>query len=274
MSKVGVMDLCPKQYLLKYVTKEKERQKSGASKVGVALHAILEYMLKDPALNIDSICNIVCEKELITASERIEIEARLGEITEFVARMVKYKISVGATRELIEFKTAMRNNFAGADFFDKGVLIRGVIDYALITQDGWMIIIDHKSGRKKPIEEHNTQFYCYMLMAIANFPEIKGVQCAINYIGSPKLDWALRPDGAAPGAWTRAEIQARLYPWMQHYLNSLAIKLTALEDGVARAETGWQCGYCGYVDTCEAGQAEIAKRNAKRGKLPAAPTDV
>lgn len=263
ISKVGVLDLCAKQYLLKYVLKEKETKKSTKAKVGTALHSALEYMLKDATLNLDKVFKVCAEKEQLSKDEEIEAIAKLPALEGFMSRITGFKAKVGAQRELIEHRMAILPNFEKAEFFEKGALLRGVVDYGLITNDNVLIIIDHKSGKKKPIQEHNTQFFSYMLMAIAHF-NVKAVQCAINYIGTDKLDWAKHDDGSNR-AWTRSEITNKLKPWLGVYLNSVSNTLDKVEVGEACPETGWQCEYCGFSDRCDAGQLELDRRKRKRG---------
>jgi hypothetical protein len=132
----------------------------------------------------------------------------------------------------------------------------------MITRDNVMIVLDHKSGKKKKIEEHSTQFYAYMLMIMSNFP-VTAVQCGINYIGTDQVDWFPRENGDS-GAWTRDEVK-RLRSWLATYLNKSVNKLRLIDERNAAPETGWQCDYCGYVDACNVGLTEVERRRQKRG---------
>lgn len=144
-------------------------------------------------------------------------------------------------------------------------LLRGVIDHAMRTEDDYLIVLDHKSGKKKPIGEHSTQFYAYMALALVNFPWIRGVQSGIHYIGEPKVDWFPRFDNK-PGAWTTEEIVKRIIPWLEQFLSRTSTKLGLVETGSPRAEVGWQCGFCGFVGNCEQGRAEMEKRARRKSE--------
>jgi CRISPR/Cas system-associated exonuclease Cas4 (RecB family) len=145
-------------------------------------------------------------------------------------------------------------------------LLRGVIDHAMRTNDDFLIVLDHKSGKKKPIGEHATQFYAYMALAIVNFPWVRGIQSGIHYIGEPKVEWFPRFDGTS-GAWTREEIIRIIFPWLRQYLNRTALKLELIDAGTPKVETGWQCSFCGFSESCEQGQIEIKKRAQKKGEI-------
>lgn len=275
ISKVGVLDLCMKQFMHKYIEKLKEGKKSGASRVGVVAHAILEGGLTTPAVDLHSILSEQSEKEQLSREELIEVSAKLSPIADFIKRISVFKQNNGVTEEFIEYKLALNEKHEACPFFEvknaegqivSKPLLRGVIDHAMRTNDDFLIILDHKSGKKKDIGEHSTQFYAYMAMAVAAFPWLRGVQAGINYIGEPKVDWFPRFDNR-PGAWTREEIVRIVFPWLQQYLNRTSLKLSQIDAGQIRPETGWQCLYCGFSSVCEQGQEELEKR-ARRKSSP------
>jgi len=103
-------------------------------------------------------------------------------------------------------------------------------------------------------------------MGIVNFPWVQGIQSGIHYVGEPRMEWFPRFDNK-PGAWTRAEIERTMFPWMRQFLSRTTLKLGLVETGAPRPETGWQCSYCGYAAHCPQGREEIEKR-AKRKSDP------
>jgi CRISPR/Cas system-associated exonuclease Cas4 (RecB family) len=265
---MGVLSLCARQYLFKYVEKLKESTGSESSRVGVSVHTILEYALKNPGKSIDEVVEITILNDKLTLEEALQVRNRIAAIEAFVERMEQFKLTAKPISLYYEQKIAISPEFKSVDFFSKeNTLLRGVVDYAMVTHDGVLIIIDHKSGKKKKIDEHAVQLNAYRVMGMAAFPEATSVQCAINYVGQPKLDWAPRSDGRS-GPYTRSEVKAQLHPWLEHYLNSQGRKLLALESGEAQAELGWQCEYCGYTGICDAGKQEVQRRRAKRGDPP------
>jgi CRISPR/Cas system-associated exonuclease Cas4 (RecB family) len=261
ISKANLLDVCGMQYAFKYVEKKKESRKSAASRVGVVAHSLLEAELKSPGQDLKAILEEAATKEELSTEERREVLTRIPSVLDFATRIAKFKADNGVTDEFIEHQLAIKPDFSKTTFFDKAGLLRGVLDHGMITRDNVMIVLDHKSGKRKKIEEHSTQFYAYMLMVMANFP-VYAVQCGINYIGSDKVDWFPRANGDS-GAWTRDEV-GKLRIWLEHYLNKSARKLTLIDDRAAQPETGWQCDYCGYVDACDVGAKEVEKRRSRR----------
>lgn len=278
ISKVGVLQLCMKQYEHKYINKDKEGIKSGASRVGVVAHAILEAGLNTPNTDLTAVLREQAEKETLTREDMLEVSAKLSPISDFIQRVRDFKAKNGVVEEFIEYKLAINANHEPCSFFetknDAGEvtakpLLRGVIDHAMRTSDDFLIVLDHKSGKKKPIAEHSTQFYSYMALAVAAFPWARGVQSGIHYIGEPRVDWFPRYD-SQPGAWTREEVGRIVFPWLRHYLNHTTMKLSQIRlareapGTIQLAETGWQCVYCGYSAGCEKGQTELAKRAQRK----------
>lgn len=261
ISKANLLDLCGAQYAYKYVDKLKESRKSSSSRVGVVAHALLEAELKTPGQELVGLLELAKDKEALSTEEYREVLTRIPAITDFGARIKRFKAGHGVKQEFIEHQLAMRPDFSRTSFFDKGGLLRGVLDHGMITQDNVMIVLDHKSGKKKPMREHSTQFYAYMLMVMANFP-VTAVQCGINYIGTDQVEWFPRENGES-GAWSREDV-SKLRVWLEHYLNKSARKLALVDDRTIPPETGWQCDYCGYVDACDVGAAEVEKRRQKR----------
>lgn len=349
ISKAGVLNLCGKQYLHKYVEKLTEGKKSDSSRVGVVAHAVLEAGLQTPGIDLRAVLHEQIDKHQLSREETIACSARMSAMEDFITRIGAFKESNGVTAEFIEHQLAISPQHTAVPFkvtartppelwqgelvwlgegrlktaegsapfpplrahgayvvvpsgpfegahevvsvhddvltvlvppvfpggapapgatFEGGVavkpLLRGVIDHAMRTNDDFLIVLDHKSGKKKPIGEHSQQFYAYMALAVVNFPWARGVQSGIHYIGEPKVDWFPRFDGK-PGAWTRDEIFSRVIPWLEQFIGRTAVKLGLVDAGTPRAETGWQCSYCGFSDHCEAGRDEIAKRARRKG---------
>lgn len=262
ISKTNLLDLCAAQYAYKYVDKLKEGKKSSSSRVGVVAHALLESELKAPGQELAGLLEIARDKEGLSSEEHRQVMTRIPAISDFAARIRRFKKANGVTQEFIEHQLAIKADFTKTSFFDKTGLLRGVLDHGMITDANVMIVLDHKSGKKKKMEEHSTQFYAYMLMVMANFP-VAAVQCGINYIGTDQVEWYPRANGDS-GVWTRAEV-SELRIWLEHYLNKSVRKLAMIDENAAEPETGWQCDYCGYVDACDVGTREVEKRRAKRG---------
>lgn len=271
ISKANLLGLCPRQYVFKYVEKRTEGKKSTAARIGVAAHSLLEAALKD-TMGHDELLLVaaeLAEKNVLTSQEEAQIVAHVPGVLDYVARVAQFKEAYGVRQELIEEKLAVDRELNGCSFFDNTrAILRGVLDHGLWTGEDTLVLIDHKSGRKKPINEHATQFYAYMVLAIGCFPTLRGVQCGINYFGEPRCDWFPRFNGD-DGEWTRQEIEQHARPWLQRYLNATSKRLAVIDQGVSTPETGWQCEYCGYVDACPEGQLKVDDRKAQRASGPA-----
>lgn len=273
LSKAGVLQKCARQFNFKYIIKEKETSKSAQSKVGTTAHAIQEFALNSlptyEELEAHAIEKMGADQ--LTHSEKTEVAAKLHGVSDFVTRVSNMKRQYGVRRELVEYQMAVDECWNPVAFHDPRAILRGVLDYGLLTDSGVLLVVDHKSGRRKRITEHSEQFYIYMAMAIAHFSDVVGVQCAINYFGAEKLDWYPRLD-QANGPWSRSEIEMQIIPWINRYLNTLAKRLPRLDANPPEPETGWQCEYCGFADRCDAGTAYVADKRAKRSGEP--PTNV
>lgn len=268
VSKVGMLERCSRQFLFQYVQKKPEGRGSTQSRVGIGTHAILEAALKPDVSDIrapgviDKALSELKERERPTQEELLTIEGFLPDIEVFAKKFAAFAQSVGAKAILREEKLAIRPDFSSAAFFDDKGLIRGVLDLGIITDHATAIIIDHKTGRKKNIKEHSTQFQVYMLLAMAKYP-IDFVQCGVHYLGHP-ISWLPAPDGAIR-AWSRKEV-TELHTWLEMYLNHLETRLIQVSTGECAAERGWPCDYCGYStpEICWDGSEEVRLRLEKK----------
>lgn len=267
VSKAGTLSHCARQYWHKYVQKHPEEGKSTQSQVGVAAHEVQERVLREGPSQAQEVLRETVTKHELSRAEELEVSARFPAVLDYAERIQKFKEDQGVVTELIEYKLAMTPDATSCAFFEKTGVLRGVIDHALLTRSGVLVVIDHKSGKRKPIAQHSTQFYAYMALVYANFPHVQGVQSAINYFGAPRLDWFPKFGGAS-GPWPRVDIERHVFPWLNKYLNGLTRQLAVVDSGEPPAETGWQCEWCGYVSQCESGAATVAERRAKRGLAP------
>ena len=107
----------------------------------------------------------------------------------------------------------------------------------LRLKNGTLIIIDHKSGRVKPVYEFGTQLNVYSIMGLAHFPEATQVQCAIHFMAEESIQWD-KPH-------TPTHIIETLQPWLIDYLNK---STEAVEGFLPRKQT--LCNWCEYKAIC------------------------
>ena len=256
VSKAEVAYSCTRRFGFQYRDKLKEGAKHLTARVGNAAHVMQELTLKKP-MTEDELFHAAqayaaAEENALTYDERVQFYARLPGVLSYQERINRFKEQRGVTAELVEHKLAMTADWLGCPFKHPTAILRGILDHGLITQDRVLVMIDHKTGKKQPIKNHSTQIYIYMGLAVANFPDIVGVQSGINYVGSPAVDWFPRSRGTH-GVWSRSEIDSIVRPWFQNYLDGLRMRLRVIDDRRDGPAVGWQCEYCGFKDHCPEG---------------------
>lgn len=256
ISKAGSLERCQRQYERKYVLKLAEGPSPKSGRTGTAVHYVLERgLLEDndaPEFLKACLEHVAHEKKLLV-NEVLDAEVFLPYCGDFVRRVRAFKLKLGVKQLLVEHRLAIRPDFAPGEFFDKEGLLRGVIDLALITGDDVLVVVDHKTGRPKPIIYHHEQMYSYALMGAAHFP-VRAVQGTIHYVGETEL--------SRMTAMSRDYIEGELRPWLVKYLNRLADKLALVEAGNAPANTGWMCEWCPHVfePECPEGRAHVERK--------------
>jgi PD-(D/E)XK nuclease superfamily len=259
ISKAGVIEKCPLQFDFKYgPDKIPEVVKYEQSRVGVAVHKALEMCLG--GADQKRAFQIASEEQGLTTDEHEQVMSFWDQVTRFVQRMVTLKKKHGVSQTFIETKWGVRTDFKGCKFFGGDVFFRGVVDYALRAAGNHLIIIDHKSGKEHELSYYDKQFRAYCIMALAMYPELKGVQTAINFIQTDNLAW---------NPYVKAEqIRDEYIPWMVSYLTESCQGL--LSDPAPKR--GWWCGTgkpdatwgCPYRPICPiyggSGRVEEAKQ--------------
>jgi hypothetical protein len=265
-SKVGALK-CLRQFHWRYVEKRKEGRKSAEALVGTAAHGVIETGLKMPGYDLDAAREAQAVKGELNHEERLQLNARMPAIVAFLERIQKFREANGIGEPYVEHQLAFTAEYQPVQFFNNAGLMRGVVDLGLRTPDDYLLVIDHKNGKRKPIREHAGQFYTYKLMAIIQWPWVRGVQCGIHYIGDPKIDWYPRPDNVV-GAWTRAEIAEHTVPWLNGFLNRTRVALKVIEGmkaGVPAPPTPSPlCAFCGYEKDCKEGKVAANRYRAKK----------
>lgn len=268
-SKVRALETCTQQFVNRYVRKIKPTAKLHPSAlVGVVVHAVLETALKTPGVDLYREMLHQAEKHNLTNEERIQASAKVDACADFLKRWNDFVNAKGVGEPLVEQQLAIDVNHEPCPFDDPKALFRGIVDLGQRIVQDYLVIVDHKSGRWKAIKEHSTQFYSYMALSYFNYPWAQGVQCGINLVGSPKVDWFPRHD-STPGSWSRADIRGRVNPWLTAYLNSTVERLTrvdALAEGETLTKPNRLCEWCGYLPECPDGQERggVASNKKKR----------
>lgn len=236
-SKADLAGTCGLAFKYRYVDRIKGGTRGSAAKVGVTVHLAQELVLQGVTAS-DALDQAIAEvEEDLTTND--EEKART-----FYDSLVAFKNKIDAFSEkhevetlFLEQKWAITPEFTPCEFFDDGGMIRGIIDMGLLLKSGQLIIIDHKSGRLRPIKYYGTQLDIYSVMAQAHYPEVQGVQCALNFMAADKVSWGSHQ--------STKHITSILRPWLVKYLNRRA---TNLKDFAAKP--GRLCSWCDYKTIC------------------------
>lgn len=258
ISKAGMIEKCSQQFFYKHVNKYKELVTFEESRVGVAVHKALEFTLDPNFLSKDShdvrvkkAFVFVKDQSELTSDEEEQLDTFFDQVTRFTKRMYANHVRqrVHPSNVMIEKKLGVTKNFTRAGFYeDRGMklrddpetqpLFRGVIDYAYITGDNDMVIIDHKSGRERELSYYSTQFKAYCVLGLVNFPQIRRFKTAINFTATDKL---------LPNEIISAEmVRSEYFPWLVEYLTKSCEGLLM----PPKTTRSGLCNWCAYKPIC------------------------
>lgn len=241
ISKAGTIEKCSTQFDYKYgPNKIKELVQYQQATVGVAVHKALEMALDGTM--VKTAFRHAIDQCGLTTNEAEEVMSFYDQVDRFVKKMLAFQKTHGVLPQnrYIERRWALKADFTKTDFFDKTGFFRGVVDFGMLTAANDLVIIDHKSGKQKPLEEYAAQFKSYCLMALAMIPSLRGVQTAVNFVQTDQLVW---------NKYVTAEVITKEYrPWLVDYLTKSCAGL--LKPPIAIK--GWYCDYCGYKPICTA----------------------
>lgn len=274
-SKVQLLDKCALAYSLRYREKVKDERPSGKeARIGTTTHALYEWGLRDDLPKEDEVLGDPTQRgtgapTVVPVAEHSEaaLDERLGYLLDLFARsprnqlseeeldtargylprvksfilgMQRLAVKHGVTEFYLEHCAALDAELRPCDYGSPDALMRGVVDMGYRTRDGLYVVIDHKTGKPKHLGEYADQLKTYMLFAVANHPDVIGVQCGINHVRKEKVDW--------DEPVTREYIERAVRPWLQQYLNLAGLKIAALDAGKPRPKTSPLCNWCDYAD--------------------------
>lgn len=222
----------------KLYTDRVPRTSNTYARTGVAVHRAQELILEGKKATL-AVEQAIEESTDLTHDEKELVQTFIDSMVAFSARLERFKRKHGIEKILLEEKWAITADFEPCDFKDPRAMIRGVVDLAMVTGQGYVIIIDHKSGKKKPVNKFALQLDTYIVMAHAHFPECKGVQAALHFVAHSDIKWDTprKP----------AQITKVLRPWLKNHL------ITATNHVTERTtHTGWWCNWCEFKPQCPA----------------------
>src|ERR1019366_313643 len=202
------------------------------SRIGVAVHKVLEMALG--GMEVKMAFDYVLSTDGLTTQEMEDVHAFYEQVARFIKRMADFKLRHGVQHTFIEERWGLTHTFEPATFFNKTSFFRGVVDFAMLTKEGDLVIIDHKTGKEKELSYYEMQFCAYAVMGLAKFPKIRGVQTAINFTATDNLRW----NKFISASQIRDELQPKL---VKHIIDS-----TVGLDEEPKATKGWYCDWCGF----------------------------
>lgn len=247
-SKIDTAAKCGKAFEYRYIIKpEGALPKGSAARVGTTVHRIQELAIRGTEIKVAADTAIAEDSEL-TNIETQDVLSFLPSVEAFTKKLKIFSGKHSVKEVLTELKLGMTADFIPCDYDAPNALIRGIIDVCIVLEDGHVVIIDHKSGKLKPISAFNKQLNIYTLLTYAKYQETTGLQCAINFMAHDKIDWG---EPRKPGYVTKV-----LQPWFMTYLNTQVQRLKGFEARVSPL-----CGWCDYRDICPEWGTYAKERN-------------
>jgi len=246
ISKADVALACNLRFKLRYDVGEKGQAiTSGAGRIGSAVHIVLETMLEGGSFEAGFKRGVM--KAALTHKETYELKTYREPVDRFMKKYGDWKSRYNVLEEHVEKQVSINKDLDIIGYWDKPGYFRGVFDLGVLVERAgkkYLIVIDHKSGDPKPIENYTKQLHSYMVCALSLYPDIAGAQAAIHWLRAQEdLD-------QKPIEWTQmysAEtIQNKLVPWLHDYLGEAQER----GDAAPEANEGWYCTFCEYQYKC------------------------
>lgn len=256
-SKAELAETCPAQFKHRHLTKTAGTAAPSDTKVGIVAHEILEHCVAGTARG--DARKRALEQNPLTDSEREMLRMLEDNIEHFLQRFDRFCKTQGAEQILTEVAWAITDTYQPTEFFAPDAYFRGKVDLGVVTRDGTLFVIDHKSGVAKDLrrdQKKKQQLQAYGVLAAPNLPQIAGMRAGIHFMQgddpSMRLQWV---------DFVSADNLRRAYaPWLYERLNECAQHLA---DDVFPARPtkkmpkGWPCHWCNYQAACPSFQAKF-----------------
>jgi hypothetical protein len=250
-SKLETAESCPAQFGHKHVSKTAPAPAPSDTKVGIVAHAILERRVQ--GLPEAAAKKAASEATPLTTQEQEMLRLLDESMDDFIRRFDAFCKREGVTKVLCEVAWGFTDDYQPVDFFDPRVYFRGKLDLGAVTRDNDLYLIDHKSGRAKPLErdqKKRQQLQAYAVLALPNMPDVAGVRGGIHFMQGDE-DLRIQFGKYLPAALLRATY----VPWLFGRICDAAENL--VEPLQARPAPRWPCAWCGYQASCGAYQRMV-----------------
>ena len=245
ISKLGTISQCSLKFDWKYGPNKQKEPETGntESSTGIIVHRALELALwthsvKQAFQQALAETPVLSDQEDTVMSFYTQVERT---VAQFAKLRVLWGVKDSTNSVMIERKWGLTADFTGCEFFAKNVVFRGVVDYALLTSKNNLVIVDHKTGKKRSLDYYDAQFKAYCLLALSKYPELNSVQTAVNFVMSDKVEWSPAPISAE-------QIRDEYRPWLLKHITESCAGLGAPPKPTVQS----LCDWCGYKPTCPA----------------------
>lgn len=254
-SRSTVATQCGLRFHHKYYAKSpKDAVDSSAGRIGIAVHAILEKILKGK----DPKEAYVTSVQGLTKKERTEVLSYRDGVHRFTERIQSFfeKKNVPSENIFPELCISITQDGGLTGYWDDDSFWRGYLDLGILVKDGpkgvpSFLIMDHKTGSAKPekSKKYHSQLLDYVAAAFYKYPQVGGFQPVLHWVGAD-----LREDMYDFGEYMpRAQVEAEVLPaFFEKYRRSedLASQYTDLEE--IEPNPGYYCNWCEYAYCCPA----------------------
>lgn len=261
---------CPFRAYQAFVAKEKEvftqAQNNSPMIVGIKMHTFMELMLSkfpkgqfpnDADLNLlgQRFRQVILKDEDITIEEKDNIHSIYDSALSVCQRLLSYKLKTQSVT-MVEAEVGIDKHMKPIGFFDKDVFFRGKVDYLMITKNGAVAVIDHKTGQWPNLKGHELQLRAYEVMIVLALKnkikedyniELSSFISGLAFIATEDVLWdKVKPLKLVEGSG------------IKHFVENL----NRVADDVFKQtiKRGNHCDYCGYKHLCG------SKRGLKKKK--------
>jgi hypothetical protein len=247
-SRLNQADQCALRFYWEHVNKSirKWRVARGDGRVGRAAHWVLEQRVMGSTESMDVLMRKASADEQLTHQEILELLMLRDQMDAFSGRFHLWRERFGIPKHDV---VAEKQLGIGADgsaraFFGEGAFFRGVLDVvAYSSEKKTVVILDHKTGGRRPLPEFAQQLQVYALLGFAHYPDAEKVLCAVHFLRDSVIEFR-------PEAYHRREL-GDLLLWLQNWVTRTETRLDSFE-GQPPPEVGSHCQWCEFVGRCPA----------------------
>ncbi|MSP15815.1 MAG: PD-(D/E)XK nuclease family protein [Myxococcales bacterium] len=250
LSKAKCALRCPQEFHFRYVEKIPELAVEPDARIGKAVHALLETLLKRKPL-ADALA--AGRKGLLHAAEHTRFDELVPAAQAFVERIATFRSRRRVERELVEHRVAVDAALAPVPFFDKAAYFRGVWDLGYVFNEGEVAVVDHKTGARRAVSEFGDQLQAYGVLAVAHLRAARRVWLGVHFVAAESMEWSV----PVPVEAVATELAPQLLEMLEEAGRAVA-------GPVAPKESSW-CERCAYRSICPAMRARAAVADAPGG---------